>query len=108
MGRKAWMVRPPTLCAKKETSQAKAPSIAEFSYLFRRFGINFPEFRHRVSILFQLSSSERCLGQPWLLEKLSPFCSLFALLSLSPLHRLARRPKEQSLRLKPKDSALPS
>merc|ERR1712004_808488 len=30
--RKAWMVRPPTLCAQKETSQAKAPSIAEFSF----------------------------------------------------------------------------
>merc|ERR1712073_4761 len=39
--RKAWMVRPPTLCAKKETSQAKAPSIAEFS-----FGI-----RHNLDII---------------------------------------------------------
>merc|ERR1712107_515380 len=39
--RKAWMVRPPTLCAKKETSQPKAPSIAEFS-----FGI-----RHNLDII---------------------------------------------------------
>ena len=30
--RKAWMVRPPTPSAKKETSQSKAPSIAEFSF----------------------------------------------------------------------------
>ena len=42
--RKAWMVRPPTLCAKKETSQAKAPSIAEFS-----FGI-----RHNLDIIWIL------------------------------------------------------